>query len=361
MGCGVTKPGGGGPPRDNSIPEAIKGSGSEDAIGITAGRTFEAAVLDDNSANTVERCIASQKPAQRRPSREATTITEVLAKFALDEEAAELLEMADYLGINLTRDPELLPIAAQALCAPLPDGWDEASTDDGRTYYYNFDGTTCWEHPNDQHFFDCAELQLAKKNHRSSTPADAALVEQYIDESLTYIEEHRAAQEAEQEAELEYEQSQEMAKAITGLPTIQEGDEIPDEEDVEEQGWDMQEYTFEQEDEELVQQLDRERARANNMERTNEIFLAEVERMKRQLQEAQSTTSQVELRKEFEQSLNRIRDCIHTEQSSAGHYSPPSVHTSDKLPPLQHKDQKHDQVSVTKQSSAIKIDLQQFI
>lgn len=234
---------------------------------------------------------------------QATTVTEVLAKFAVDEEARELLEMGDYLGIDLTRDPELLPIAAQALCAPLSEGWDEATAEDGRTYYYHYDGTTSWEHPNDEHFFDCVDLQLSNKKHRSrgSTPVSAALVEQYISESLTYIEEHRAAQEEEtaaQEEEQQRQLNQEKSKAFTGLHTIQEGDEVEEEDEEEEEetaggspAWEeMQEGMFEEEDDDddVMQQLDKERMRANNMERANEIFLAEVERMKKQLQEAQA-------------------------------------------------------------------------
>lgn len=50
---------------------------------------------------------------------------------------AELVEMARYVGIRVSSDSSLLWIAADALAAPLPEGWVMYKGQEGRWFYHN--------------------------------------------------------------------------------------------------------------------------------------------------------------------------------------------------------------------------------
>ena len=124
----------------------------------------------------------------------------------------------------------MLSIAAEALCTILPEGWEEASTDDGQIYYYDQSGHTAWEHPNDDHFFDCLDRELAEKHARgeSNEVVEPADLDHYIRESLTYMEQRRAENDEEEEGG---EASVEAQHG--GLPTIDEDAEYDEEADEE--------------------------------------------------------------------------------------------------------------------------------
>ena len=51
--------------------------------------------------------------------------------------AMEIAEFSRYLGMDPAMDSNLLWIAEEALCSPLPENWEEAVRKDGTPYYYN--------------------------------------------------------------------------------------------------------------------------------------------------------------------------------------------------------------------------------
>ena len=51
--------------------------------------------------------------------------------------SAEIVEMARYIGIRVSSDSSLLWIAADALAAPLPEGWVMYKGQEGRWFYHN--------------------------------------------------------------------------------------------------------------------------------------------------------------------------------------------------------------------------------
>jgi hypothetical protein len=48
----------------------------------------------------------------------------------------EVLEYAQYFGINPKAEPHLMWIAEEGMDPPLPDGWGEHIDGDGRPYFY---------------------------------------------------------------------------------------------------------------------------------------------------------------------------------------------------------------------------------
>ena len=49
----------------------------------------------------------------------------------------ELLEFAEYLGMDINEDREFLWIAAAAIHAPLPSNWQEFTSDNGEIFYFD--------------------------------------------------------------------------------------------------------------------------------------------------------------------------------------------------------------------------------
>ncbi len=51
---------------------------------------------------------------------------------------SEIVDYAEFLGMNLEEDKDLLWIAKEGLKAPLPDGWKACQNEEGELYYFNF-------------------------------------------------------------------------------------------------------------------------------------------------------------------------------------------------------------------------------
>ena len=65
----------------------------------------------------------------------------------------DVIEYAQFIGINPTDEPELMWIANQGVVAPLPKGWKAVQDPQGELYYFNFEtGESIWDHPCDQDF-----------------------------------------------------------------------------------------------------------------------------------------------------------------------------------------------------------------
>jgi hypothetical protein len=93
----------------------------------------------------------------------------------------EILEYAEFLGLDMEKDKDLLWIAREGLKAPLPEPWKPCKTDDGssKVYYFNFNtGASIWEHPCDIKYKKLFEEEKAKRDAAAtSAPANSKLEE----------------------------------------------------------------------------------------------------------------------------------------------------------------------------------------
>ena len=81
---------------------------------------------------------------------------------------SEVATRAIELGMDPSKDKNLLWIAEQSLKAKLTDGWAEYVDDNGNVYYYNDQtGESCWDHPALASF---KQLYLKMKAQVSATP-----------------------------------------------------------------------------------------------------------------------------------------------------------------------------------------------
>ena len=108
----------------------------------------------------------------------------------------ELLDFAEYSDVDPATEPYLLPIVAENMNAPLPDGWsecyDEAS---GQEYYYNTaSNETSWEHPLDQYYKNL--MFMERKHQQSGAGGGAVAAEEVVVDSSTQEDYYSAEQPA---------------------------------------------------------------------------------------------------------------------------------------------------------------------
>jgi len=77
----------------------------------------------------------------------------------------DCLAYATWLGIDMTKDLDLLWIARAGLTAPLPTPWKPCQAgDDGELFYFNFEtGESVWDHPCDEFHRQLFAREYAKK------------------------------------------------------------------------------------------------------------------------------------------------------------------------------------------------------
>jgi hypothetical protein len=78
-------------------------------------------------------------------------------------------EFAEYLGIDVEQDKDLLWIAVDAMTAKLPEHWVEVKPETGQSYFYfKRTGHTQWEHPLDEYYRGLyIKLKQEKENRKS--------------------------------------------------------------------------------------------------------------------------------------------------------------------------------------------------
>nr|KAF6342643.1 centrosomal protein 164 [Pipistrellus kuhlii] len=65
----------------------------------------------------------------------------------------EILEFAKEIGIDPSKEPELMWLAREGIVAPLPAEWKPCQDITGDIYYFNFaNGQSTWDHPCDEHY-----------------------------------------------------------------------------------------------------------------------------------------------------------------------------------------------------------------
>lgn len=79
----------------------------------------------------------------------------------------EVMEMADYLGIDVRTEYDLLWIAKQAVIAPLPKDWGQFMDESGHPYFFNqVTKKVARQHPSDRFFLDQIKVERQLKWQR---------------------------------------------------------------------------------------------------------------------------------------------------------------------------------------------------
>ena len=128
----------------------------------------------------------------------------------------EIMEFAEYLGMDPVEDGDLLWIAEQARNAPLPAPWSEHQDEGGNTYYYNSaTDDSVWEHPLDEYY-----RNLYRK-HKQEKDDEAARQEAYAREAELAGERQKDKQEA-KKARAE-KRLRKKTKAATAIQSVWRG------------------------------------------------------------------------------------------------------------------------------------------
>jgi len=84
-----------------------------------------------------------------------------------EQDEQEILEYAEFLGMDLQTDQDFFYIAKEGLKAPLPGPWKPIQRDDGELYFYNSStGETIQEHPCDEYYKQLFREEKSKKDRR---------------------------------------------------------------------------------------------------------------------------------------------------------------------------------------------------
>ena len=76
----------------------------------------------------------------------------------------EVLEFAEYLGIDLEKEQDLLWIAREGVVAPVPAPWKACTENGDDVFYFNFEtGESIWDHPADERYRQLLEEKRKEK------------------------------------------------------------------------------------------------------------------------------------------------------------------------------------------------------
>jgi hypothetical protein len=78
---------------------------------------------------------AEPEPEPIEPSLSAPPLQDVELDHRITPQ--HMIEMAEYLYVDLATEPHLLPLIYEALVAPVPAGWEECQDSNGRAYFYH--------------------------------------------------------------------------------------------------------------------------------------------------------------------------------------------------------------------------------
>lgn len=118
---------------------------------------------------------------------------EVAINYNPDPE--EIIDYAEFLGMDVNNDQEFFYIAKEGLKAPLPDPWKPVQDAEEELYFYNFETQEIIkEHPCDEYYKDLYREEKAKKEQKIH---EKMIQEGKLDLNL-FIEQERLAQEEEQ-------------------------------------------------------------------------------------------------------------------------------------------------------------------
>jgi hypothetical protein len=98
------------------------------------------------------------------------------ADIADGHDPTQVGEYAEFLGIDVAAEPELLWIAAKCMSAPLPKGWAEyVNEDTGAPYFHHAEkNETSWDHPLDKHFRELVSAERENiPEHRAAAKIQA--------------------------------------------------------------------------------------------------------------------------------------------------------------------------------------------
>merc|ERR1740123_671084 len=80
----------------------------------------------------------------------------------------EVREYAEFLGIDVDKEPHLMWIARKGVVAPVPHPWKVCTENGEDVFYFNFEtGESVWDHPCDEKYRKMVEEHRAKPSEAS--------------------------------------------------------------------------------------------------------------------------------------------------------------------------------------------------
>ena len=157
-------------------------------VGLTEGaqenfaeklQTFQQDVADGTANDAAMMNVAVVSDIGWKTGQEPTS-EDVWAQYDFKCAVSDVLEYAEYLGMDIKEDAHLLWIADEALQAPEPQGWEQRLDPKGGVYYYHpTTGMSLNQHPLDHHYQQFymqmkAQYDAMYQNNKAALAAPAA-------------------------------------------------------------------------------------------------------------------------------------------------------------------------------------------
>merc|ERR1719491_773492 len=85
----------------------------------------------------------------------------------------EVVEYAEFLGIDPKTEPELMWIAKEGVVAPVPPPWKACTENGDDVFYFNFEtGDSVWDHPCDEKYRTLVEEHRGKAGSPASAKSE---------------------------------------------------------------------------------------------------------------------------------------------------------------------------------------------
>ena len=139
-------------------------------------QSFQQDVADGTVADSEMMNVAVVSDIGWKTGQEPTS-EDVWAQYDFKCAVSDVLEYAEYLGMDIKEDAHLLWIADEALQAPEPQGWEQRLDPKGGVYYYHpTTGMSLNQHPLDHHYQQFymqmkAQYDAMYQNNRPTAPA----------------------------------------------------------------------------------------------------------------------------------------------------------------------------------------------
>ena len=113
----------------------------------------------------------SEGSEKSRPSERGVTVLDQDDERVPSEE--EILEYAEYLGIDVEKEKDLLWIAREGVVAPVPGPWKACTENGDDVFYFNFEtGESIWDHPSDEQYRQLLQEKRKEKAEKASSSSE---------------------------------------------------------------------------------------------------------------------------------------------------------------------------------------------
>ncbi|CAJ1409821.1 unnamed protein product, partial [Effrenium voratum] len=120
--------------------------------------------LVSNPAHLAMTTDANSDSSESKPGERRAGVQVLEQEEEREPSEEEIKEYAEFLGLDVEKEPDLLWIAKEGVCAPVPAPWKACTENGDDVFYWNFEtGESIWDHPADESYRQLLEDKRKEK------------------------------------------------------------------------------------------------------------------------------------------------------------------------------------------------------